>query len=248
MNAKEARRLASRILRSIRMGFPELYNIHIKGRRDAFVMENTPQVYTGKGEVLGYINKDLRVLFALVTILEAKQDSTDKPPEHISDALAMCENVRELALSGIIHLCTLGFWTPVLQRFGKHTHGGKHALYINENWAIVLANRTDETGSILYDILSATEMACATIKQAGHAIDLINLGQALPKLERQQSKTVYHHNDPPCNARLDEDGHCPSCRLSPDTQSVVLRHYCPECDVLLNVEECPKCGVAYSLP
>lgn len=249
MNAKDARRFTSGILKSVKLGFPELYNKHIKGRREAFVQENTPTAYTGDGEILGYVNKDLRVLFALALMLDAEQNSMANPPEHIGDAIAMCENVRELALSGTASLCMLGFWTPVLPRFSKYINGGRHALTVTENWAIVLVARTDEMGSILYDILSATEMVCAARKQAGHAIDLINLGQALPEPKHPQSKAVCHHNEPPCNARLDEDGYCPSCKFAPDSQSVVVHYYCPECDVQLQNGQrwCPDCGNTYPL-
>ena len=59
---------------------------------------------------------------------------------------------------------------------------------------------------------------------------------------------VLHHDDPPCTARLDEDGTCPACGFVPDTQSTCLRYYCPACDCLLRNLACPQCGQTFSRP
>lgn len=52
---------------------------------------------------------------------------------------------------------------------------------------------------------------------------------------------VFHHDDPPCKARLDASGYCPLCEVYPDMQSKRLFPYCPVCDVLLKKLVCPVC-------
>jgi len=56
-----------------------------------------------------------------------------------------------------------------------------------------------------------------------------------------ETKTVMHHDDPPCYARL-KNGYCPECRFTPDMQSLALYTYCVACDKPLNNMTCPTCG------
>jgi len=62
-----------------------------------------------------------------------------------------------------------------------------------------------------------------------------------------KAKLVLHHDDPPCEARL-EDGRCPECRYVPDMQSTCFRFYCPKCDRLLKKLKCPGCGQSFERP
>lgn len=63
-------------------------------------------------------------------------------------------------------------------------------------------------------------------------------------------KMVLCHDDPPCSAPLakkDSGRYCKKCGLYPDTQSVCLRAYCPDCDCPLQTDHrqrlhCPRCG------
>lgn len=41
-----------------------------------------------------------------------------------------------------------------------------------------------------------------------------------------EAKLVMHHDDPPCEARLELDGRCPECKLHPDMQSTCFYYYC----------------------
>jgi len=52
---------------------------------------------------------------------------------------------------------------------------------------------------------------------------------------------VFHHDDPPCEARLNSDHTCSLCGIHPDTQSKCIWPYCPECDIPLKRMECPEC-------
>jgi hypothetical protein len=84
---------------------------------------------------------------------------------------------------------------------------------------------------------------------------LLGMRILLEKLEkkwRQMKKTnanklVLHHDDPPCNARLNADDFCPVCKIYPDMQSTCFMVYCYWCDVPLkkivseNKLQCPKC-------
>ena len=56
-----------------------------------------------------------------------------------------------------------------------------------------------------------------------------------------------HHDDPPCEARLDEDGFCSACKLHPDMQSKCFYPYCPGCGCKLEKMKCPECGCSFSL-
>ncbi len=57
----------------------------------------------------------------------------------------------------------------------------------------------------------------------------------------RKARIVQFHDDPPCNARLDE-GFCNNCNLLPDMQSIMIYFYCPKCDVLLKNMQCAECG------
>jgi len=67
-----------------------------------------------------------------------------------------------------------------------------------------------------------------------------------------EAKLVFHHDDPPCEARLEvqDDGSrwCPACKLHPDTQSVCLMFYCPTCDAKLRDLQCPQCVRSFANP
>ncbi len=62
-----------------------------------------------------------------------------------------------------------------------------------------------------------------------------------------KAKTVLHHDDPPCTARLD-NGFCRECGLTPDTQSICFYFYCPSCDCPLANLKCPKCKRTFKRP
>jgi hypothetical protein len=63
----------------------------------------------------------------------------------------------------------------------------------------------------------------------------------------KKAKAVLHHDDPPCNARLN-NRYCPECKFHPDMQSICLMTYCPECDYPLEKMKCPKCGKKFKSP
>lgn len=60
-------------------------------------------------------------------------------------------------------------------------------------------------------------------------------------------KLVLHHDDPPCEERLEPDGHCEKCKIHPDMQSTCLWSYCPTCDVPLKKMKCPQCKRKFSI-
>ena len=60
-----------------------------------------------------------------------------------------------------------------------------------------------------------------------------------------KAKWILHHDDPPCEARLESDGFCKVCGFHPDTQSKCLYPYCSKCNVKLINLKCPKCGQEY---
>lgn len=57
----------------------------------------------------------------------------------------------------------------------------------------------------------------------------------------KKAKLVLHHDDPPCYERLDNNGFCVKCILTPDMQSTCFYFYCPACDCPLQKLKCPKC-------
>jgi len=61
------------------------------------------------------------------------------------------------------------------------------------------------------------------------------------------AKKVFHHDDPPCNARL-VDRYCPECKFHPDIQSLCIYYYCPSCDVPLVNLKCDKCQHSFEIP
>ena len=64
-----------------------------------------------------------------------------------------------------------------------------------------------------------------------------------------KAKLVLHHDDPPCTARLEDNGYCRKCRLHPDMQSTCFYFYCPTCNVRLRKDmKCPQCGQAHERP
>lgn len=63
-----------------------------------------------------------------------------------------------------------------------------------------------------------------------------------------EAKLVFHHDDPPCEARLTLTGMCPDCRFNPDMQSLAIWYYCPLCDIKLKNMTCPVCKQAYERP
>ncbi len=63
-----------------------------------------------------------------------------------------------------------------------------------------------------------------------------------------KAKLVLHHDDPPCQARLDENGYCRECGLTPDMQSTCFHFYCPSCDRPLKKLRCPACGQTFERP
>ncbi len=63
------------------------------------------------------------------------------------------------------------------------------------------------------------------------------------------AKKVFHHDDPPCEARLNGNGDCPECGVHPDMQSKCIRYYCPTCDVPLTAKlGCTTCGQTFERP
>ena len=62
-----------------------------------------------------------------------------------------------------------------------------------------------------------------------------------------EAKKVFHHDDPPCKARLN-GRFCPECKIQPDTQSLAIYYYCPKCDVPLKNMVCPKCQEVFTRP
>lgn len=62
-----------------------------------------------------------------------------------------------------------------------------------------------------------------------------------------EAKKVFHHDDPPCRARLD-GRFCQECKIHPDMQSLAIYYYCPNCDVQLKNMVCPQCQATCSLP
>lgn len=57
----------------------------------------------------------------------------------------------------------------------------------------------------------------------------------------RRPKNVLHHDDPPCEGRLDRFGRCEECGIVPDMQSTCLIHCCPDCNERLKDSQCPKC-------
>ena len=64
-------------------------------------------------------------------------------------------------------------------------------------------------------------------------------------IEPPPAKKALHHDDPPCEAKLDERGDCPVCKLHPDMQSTAFHFCCPDCDVPLLRMRCPDCGTKF---
>jgi len=56
-----------------------------------------------------------------------------------------------------------------------------------------------------------------------------------------EAKLVMHHDDPPCEARLDSNYCCPECGFPPDMRCMALYFYCPTCDMKLKDMKCPIC-------
>ncbi|MFH1667693.1 MAG: hypothetical protein ABH884_01545 [Candidatus Komeilibacteria bacterium] len=56
-----------------------------------------------------------------------------------------------------------------------------------------------------------------------------------------RATAVFYHDDPPCNARLEDDGTCKHCKVHPDTQSKCIYYHCPKCGVRLIKMRCPEC-------
>lgn len=66
--------------------------------------------------------------------------------------------------------------------------------------------------------------------------------------KKQKAKYVAHHDDSPCDGRLESDGYCHACQFYPDMQSKILWPYCPTCDVPLDKMRCPTCQKEYDIP
>ena len=64
----------------------------------------------------------------------------------------------------------------------------------------------------------------------------------------KKAKMVTHHDDPPCKARLKDNGDCLACNCHPDMQSKQLWPYCPLCDCPLKKMKCPNCGQTFKIP
>ncbi len=67
----------------------------------------------------------------------------------------------------------------------------------------------------------------------------------------KKAKMVLHHDsdgDLRCEARLDDKGDCPKCKVHPDMQSLCLWPYCPRCDCPLENMKCPSCGYTFKRP
>ena len=62
-----------------------------------------------------------------------------------------------------------------------------------------------------------------------------------------EAKKVFHHDDPPCKARL-VGNVCPECELVPDMQSLAICYYCPKCDLHLKEMTCSQCKEVYAPP
>ncbi|MDD5290445.1 MAG: hypothetical protein PHT40_04640 [Patescibacteria group bacterium] len=60
-----------------------------------------------------------------------------------------------------------------------------------------------------------------------------------------EPKWVMHHDDPPCEARLNDDNICPECGFVPDMQSTCFYAYCPVCNLRLKKMQCPRCKKTY---
>lgn len=59
---------------------------------------------------------------------------------------------------------------------------------------------------------------------------------------------IPHHDDPPCETRLDQSGFCPNCEHTPNKENTALRFYCSECKVLLGDMKCPRCNRIFTHP
>ncbi len=129
------RRFAIEMLARVKKGFPELHKKYISGRREAFINENTPPVLEDCGEILGRINKDMRLIWSLSQMFyrNAREISGDKD----RNMLTAIEHIKLSASYGMGDLCVLGLAIAIWDRFDNKVNKKTHSIQIANDWAVV---------------------------------------------------------------------------------------------------------------
>lgn len=136
----KVRKFVGQILNLTRRNCPGLYGKHIKGRRAAFVAERAPTEETRERRV-GYINKDLRMLFSLAMMFEDAGIEITRPFEgkEISTPI-VCRVAGGVAQSTIGVLCLAAFLKFVRERFKVPSD---NFVSLNPDWSVTVSTREE---------------------------------------------------------------------------------------------------------
>jgi len=143
MDSKAFAKLA---LKTVRLGFPELYDEHVRGRRAAFIKENAPlagmeEKYDGK--VLGKVPQHARLVWALAQLLHTsfKEFPSRGGPRSVSQ---ICLELRNESAGTASATLLVAFRECVLAHFGLSKSEMKtHMLCVRHDWSVSLLLQAD---------------------------------------------------------------------------------------------------------
>ena len=178
MNSKDESDKVLQIVEMVKKNFPELYQQHLgEGRRDQFISENVPPDGKSHGRKIGYIGKDLRLLWALMGMFEKLSlNSTFLGKEKICGESEAYQAIYDSTLLSLELLCWTIFWELVKVRFmirRTRKNYKKYALCLRPDWSVILV-RNPEARSALGILLTTAEIQAEIGGYAMYAKECIN--------------------------------------------------------------------------
>lgn len=120
----------------VKNGCPELYKVHIEGRESKFVSENAPSEGDLQGEILGHLEWDLQLLWALVSMFGKNLPDEWPGEDPLLDTIKHPEQISAPLVAALMRDCQIGFW-HILSALYKGTMGPGDAIKINSDWSVV---------------------------------------------------------------------------------------------------------------
>lgn len=111
--------------------FPDIYHEHIHDRQAVFVEEHAPVSRGEKMEMLGQVPEDMRILWALSSLL-----CTYYPTQmvHPSDAVDIAQELRNYQVMHMSAAVQLGFWEALSNSLKLSRP--PEVLCLGDNWSV----------------------------------------------------------------------------------------------------------------
>lgn len=137
-------KLIREILAEVRVSLPDFYNKKLRGQRqrEAFMAKYSPPLIEGIVliEKLGYLNKDLRMLWLLQNVFGHSADAMYMENKELLATAPFPSRPHFVAVTWASmftaqQACNLLFWEAVKKRFARRIRPGIN-LFLKEDWSV----------------------------------------------------------------------------------------------------------------